>query len=281
MKNIKYKLFSIDLDGTILSRIFKKTSKKNCLAIQNFMNCGGIAILNSGRAPWMMEKIIKKINSYGNNKIKYISCWNGAFIQDLSTNLSSSSFLDSQYAWKILNILQQSKKTIAWFYLAKNPSLKYIKIYPKFSITRLIKSLGNFSSIKENDNLSSMKILIYGNKNTIATIYDKITNADFSKFINVIKSSAKVIEIMPLGIDKGYAIRQITLKHNIPIKNVVAIGDSFNDLAAFKNSGFSICVKHRKNNKLSQHASITIKYKKNILDYVLNHFIFQDINHEE
>lgn len=51
MKNIKYKLFSIDLDGTILSRIFKKPSKKNCLAIQNFMNCGGIIILNSGRAP--------------------------------------------------------------------------------------------------------------------------------------------------------------------------------------------------------------------------------------
>ena len=280
MENIKYKLFSIDLDGTILSRVFRKISKNNCKAIQKYMNYGGIPILNSGRSPWMMTRIVKKINSYGNKKIKYISCWNGALIKDLSTNLYSASFLNNKYAWMILNILHQSKKVIAWFYLAKNPSFKYIKIYPRFSITRLIKSLGKFLTINENDDLTSTKIIIYGDKNNVTTIYDKMINASFSKFINIIRSNDKVIEIMPLGVDKGFAIRQIALKLNIPIHKVITIGDSFNDLAAFKNSGFAICVKHRKNNKLSQYANVTMKYKKNILEKALNQFIIQDINHK-
>ena len=41
---------------------------------------------------------------------------------------------------------------------------------------------------------------------------------------------------MPLGIDKGFAIRQISHKLHIANNKVATIGDSFNDLAAFKNS---------------------------------------------
>lgn len=281
MKTIKYNLFSIDLDGTVLSRVFRKISKKNCLAIQNYMNYGGIPILNSGRSPWMMTKIVNKINRYGNNKIRYIACWNGALIKDLATNLSFISFLNNEYAWKILEIIRQWKKVNVLFYLAKNPALKHIKIYPKFSLIRLVKFFGKFYSIKKNDDLTSTKITIYGNKDKIVAIYNKIINANFAKFINVINSNNKVIEIMPLGIDKGFAIRQISHKLHIANNKVATIGDSFNDLAAFKNSAFAICVKRRKNNQLSKHASVTLKYKKNIFEDVLNQFILQDARCEE
>ena len=50
------------------------------------------------------------------------------------------------------------------------------------------------------------------------------------------------LEITNLGIDKGYGLRKLCEITDADIKNVIVIGDSKNDISAFKtaNTGFAV-----------------------------------------
>ncbi|MCQ3915363.1 MAG: hypothetical protein MJ195_01060 [Mycoplasmoidaceae bacterium] len=50
-KKTSYKLLSLDLDGTLLSPFLRRAKKADCLAIQEYMNAGGMPFINTGRAP--------------------------------------------------------------------------------------------------------------------------------------------------------------------------------------------------------------------------------------
>ena len=43
-------MLSLDLDGTLLSPLLKRAKKADCLAIQEYMNAGGMPFINTGRA---------------------------------------------------------------------------------------------------------------------------------------------------------------------------------------------------------------------------------------
>ena len=52
------------------------------------------------------------------------------------------------------------------------------------------------------------------------------------------------LEVTKLGIDKGVAVKKLAEKLNIPIEEVIAVGDSFNDLPMLKAAGTSVAVEN-------------------------------------
>ena len=75
-KKTSYKLLSLDLDGTLLSPILRRAKKEDCIALQDYMTAGGMPFINTGRAPWAIQKTVDKINNAGPNKIKLIDLIN-------------------------------------------------------------------------------------------------------------------------------------------------------------------------------------------------------------
>ena len=71
--------------------------------------------------------------------------------------------------------------------------------------------------------------------------------------LNITRSD-EMINIMPLGIDKGFTLRKFLSAEKINPDSVVAIGDSINDLSVFESVGFSVAV-HNATDKLKQHAN--------------------------
>ncbi|MCQ2747718.1 MAG: hypothetical protein MJ223_00225 [Mycoplasmoidaceae bacterium] len=50
-KKTSYKLLALDLDGTLLSPVLRKAKRTDCAALQEYMSCGGLLMINTGRAP--------------------------------------------------------------------------------------------------------------------------------------------------------------------------------------------------------------------------------------
>lgn len=60
--------------------------------------------------------------------------------------------------------------------------------------------------------------------------------------MNLTQSSSSNIEIMPWGIDKGKGVRDLAGYFNIPLDEVMAIGDQDNDLPMLQAAGLSVAM---------------------------------------
>jgi len=273
-KKTSYKLLSLDLDGTLLSRVLHKAKKQDCKAIQEFMDCGGMLMINTGRAPWAVTKTIAQINKFGKNKIQLISCWNGAYIRDFKDNTIYETCISHQYCSKILNIVKESKKVSIWFYTKRGRVKKQVEAWPNNLLIKTVYTRSNIVKIKDENDLSSNKIVIFSsNQKAVDSIYRELIKQKINKIVTIIHTSPRMIEITPSGCSKGYAIDKIANKYKIPKNEIVSMGDSFNDLCAFKHSALSIAI-NPKNPKLLTYVNEIVReknypIKKAIHEYVL------------
>lgn len=58
----------------------------------------------------------------------------------------------------------------------------------------------------------------------------------------IVRSQPYYLDVTPAGTDKGVAVAAIAQRLGIPQAEIVAIGDMENDIAMFRNSGFSIAM---------------------------------------
>jgi hydroxymethylpyrimidine pyrophosphatase-like HAD family hydrolase len=78
---MKYKLFGIDLDGTLLSKN-KKISAENLKAISRYVNDGGIPVIITGRSFVSSKKYVSEIEEYTQTEMPFLIGFNGAYIYD-------------------------------------------------------------------------------------------------------------------------------------------------------------------------------------------------------
>jgi hydroxymethylpyrimidine pyrophosphatase-like HAD family hydrolase len=60
--------------------------------------------------------------------------------------------------------------------------------------------------------------------------------------INQVFSQRDYLEILPPGIDKGVALRELSTVVNIPLQQIVAVGDAMNDLSMLQTAGLGVAV---------------------------------------
>lgn len=64
--------------------------------------------------------------------------------------------------------------------------------------------------------------------------------AEIPDEVGVFRSEPQFLEVMPVGINKGTALRTICEKLSIPIENSMAIGDYFNDQSMIEAAGLGV-----------------------------------------
>lgn len=276
-KTTSYKLLSLDLDGTLLSPILRHAKKADCRAIQDYMFAGGKPFINTGRAPWAILSTIKRINKFGPEKIKLVSCWNGAYIQDFNDGEVLQKQISHEYCKKIFEIVKKHKGMI-WFHTPLSLKKETIYVWPLNPIIKIGYPLATLKSVKKIPDLSSYKIDILAiNKRIVAKIYHELVKNNFKKAVTISHSSPRLIEITPLNINKGYAINYFAKKYNISKNEIVSMGDSFNDLSAFQNSALSIGI-NPKNPRLLEHCTAIVDHKSKGVREGIDQFILSDVN---
>jgi len=83
--------------------------------------------------------------------------------------------------------------------------------------------------------------MIECDESLVDTLLNKIKNK-FGNIFSVTKSKKWIIEICPKEHTKGDAVRYLSEHFGIPKEKTMCIGDSYNDLTMFEQTGFSVAV---------------------------------------
>ena len=230
---MKYKLIAIDLDGTLIKRL-KKITNKNFQALKNFTDAGGQIIISTGRAITSTRKIADRIEKYTGKKIPYIITLCGSAIYDHENKIIYKNLIDPTTTKQITDIVKKLKLNI-WIY---QEGFETNGVYSNSLFLSLAAKIIKNINLKKIDfsktKIPSWKINVFGFKPKARKKFEKFIESKLMDKIFIQKTNNFMYELSPIDCSKGKAIKIITNKLEIPLRDVAAIGDSGNDLSAAK-----------------------------------------------
>ena len=271
---MKYKLFGIDLDGTLLSKN-KKISSKNLQALNRYINDGGTPIIITGRSFVSARLYIKEIEDYTQSKIPFLVGFNGAYIQNTKTKEIIKKVIPKEITYKLWNLAIENNCNI-WVYVNDQKHEKVVYVNKKW--LAIFVKLSREVELKKSKKaiyMSSYKINIMSfSPSRIKRLYKYLIN-NFSKSIEVSYTHPLLLEITAKGINKGYAILEIAKRLNIKRENITSVGDSGNDIPMALVSGKSFGLK-AKNPLLEKNVDVYLKNKNNAVAKIINNYLIDN-----
>lgn len=252
-----YKLLATDLDGTLLNE-HREIDRENIQAIHEFREKGGRVVICSGRSPLSTRWIANTIGLQGEPIIAY----NGAIILDENGEISEQATFEHDH---LLNFweLCEGEGIYAHFYegdtLLVPTETKWNKNWIENNILSLEKTGAKAADLKHFRAQCQVKIVegfyqyIKSNQpviTKIAVFDEKGRLADFSKVIAEHVGGLEVssslnflnLEISPSGVSKASSLLKLSEKYDIPISQIAAIGDNYNDSLMLSAAGLGIAM---------------------------------------
>jgi HAD superfamily hydrolase (TIGR01484 family) len=215
-KNRNYTVLAIDLDGTLIGRD-QRISPVVSASVKRISEVLNVCIV-SGREPSDVLAFAKELGL----KSPQVSD-NGAMILDPSDRtVIWYSALGRENAEKIINLLD------VW-------QIAFIASYVGGTV-RDVKSIANQDFIR----VSALDLEQH--------IADKlVSHFDDISYLHVVKVSLPyngmwAVDFTYTGVTKGAAIRRLARILNVPTKEIIAVGDSYNDLPLLKECGLKIAM---------------------------------------
>ena len=240
---MQYKLIASDIDGTLIGYDYN-LNEKNIQAIKKAVDAGIKFVLCSGRSPSSMDKYAKIL---GLDKEGYYHIgYNGNAIYEGHNYKKRLPFvtLQKDLAIEITKYIKD-KLPKANILIHTIDDLLLSERAP--SVMKIDDDHGGFSinNIKSFDNLTEdvMKVIIMGENNELQIAYDYIKDKINGRFAMVF-SSHFILEFMPLEVNKGLALTTLSNMLQIPMSQVVACGDNYNDLEMIQVAGLGVAVKN-------------------------------------
>lgn len=232
-----FKLVTIDIDGTLIDDNLE-VSKRTVEKIKELRNRGIIITLATGRT----YKSAKEYADILNIKDPII-CYNGALIKDASND---QIIYDSRLS------LDVSKEIIK---LGEKENL-YVKVYTddKLYVEKDIEEAREFSKnhkidyevigkLSENIDKGAQMIIFRADEDEIGKIREKVDDKNIKDAIYTM-STPRSLEFGASKVDKRNALKILAEKYNIDRKNILAIGNSLNDLGMIEYAGFGIAMRN-------------------------------------
>ena len=235
----KYKMIVTDIDGTLLNAQHH-ISDENKVAIQSFIEAGNTCELASGRPTKGMWSIVDELDLTHDEA--YILSYNGSHLVNTKTrktvyehNLSNEQFARVAEVASTLDLAFCSYTEDA---LVVNRPSEEAQI--EVNITGLELEVAVDVPAYFADK-SIPKSIIFSKPEDIQENEKKI-KALMGDDVEVFPSSDIFIEIMPKGIHKGAGILELSKMFDVPVAEIISIGDGGNDVSMIKQAGLGIAV---------------------------------------
>ena len=230
------KLFVTDFDGTLLPS-GQNVPQKNIKAVQDMVKAGVIFTIATGRMYSASVKIAKSLYL----DVPIIT-YNGALIKSVGGEIFHTDYLPPKLIVDIINFCEannwhiQNYSNDILYYPEHNDFAKgyedALKIYGK--------TVGWDGLRSYTENVPKLLSITSGADETAERI--EILKNKFGDKINAIRSNANYVEITCPKVSKAAAITILADKWNIDNSEVMAIGDSYNDLPMLKSAGHSVAM---------------------------------------
>lgn len=263
---IKDLIIVSDLDGTIVP-ISGKVSKKNLDAINRFRSFGGTFTIATGRSPTSAKDFISLLEING----AYI-CNNGTQIYD-SNKMKGvwHSQLPKSYKSAAIDIIEHFN-TVGLELITDQDETYVVKTNDMFDGegNRRYKYCTLDTAPK-----TLCKAAFWDKKENILQVEEYITSCEYGD-LEFVKSGDEWFEIMEVGVNKGFPLKQLTECYDKTIEGCFAIGDFYNDLGMIKKAGIGVAVENAAE-EVKREADFVVTSCENdgiadLINYIFEHY---------
>lgn len=234
---MKYKLFISDYDGTLSSN--NEIDEQTITAIQKFIDKGGIFVVCSGRETSSITRILRKYRLKG-----LVASFQGARINDIETGESIfDGGLSKEMALCALAAVDKWKLTPISY------GLDELFIQEKNGYTDVYENaVGLKSSVVDiKDRIISQKENVFkicwlGDNDSVISAEKELNERFKGRGIKFNSGANCLLEAINPDCDKGQAVRFLAKRYSVPLEQVVAIGDSTNDIDLVLGEWYGVAV---------------------------------------
>ncbi|MGL4948337.1 MAG: HAD family hydrolase [Mycoplasma sp.] len=271
------KFFIFDLDGTLLNSQ-KKISEENVNAIKKLILNNHHVAIATGRNLSQIQEYIKILDN-----VRYFVVLNGGAIWDNHKKQIKyiSQPLDKEIVDYVLSHVKDIKRELQF----SNFDRLY-RVYFGNNIFEDIKEPNFFKDATKNpvfDNWNDVSHLLDGPIIRVAIRCEKEHRKNIMKSLkerfkhnnsfHITESSNTYVEVDPASVSKFNTIKTVLDKYSINIDDVIAFGDSENDISILSSVNNAI-VMGNSNDEVKKHANIIIgDNNSNAIAEFLNTFI--------
>ena len=266
---MKYKLFISDYDGTLGVAPQNNIDEQTLSAINEFTKKGGIFVVCSGRETSSIMRILKAHGIKG-----LVASFQGARITDIeSGKVLFKGGLDKDTALKALEEVEGSGLTpIAYgeselFIQERTP---YVKVYED-----AVKLDGKITDIREEvirQGEAVSKICWLGDNNVVNEVADKLNQKYNGKGLSFNSGAPCLLEAINPEHAKSNAVRFIADYYNVPLSEVVAIGDSTNDIPLINGPWHGVAVGDGREELKAVADEVTVPFTEKPVKHILEKY---------
>lgn len=213
-----YKLVALDMDGTLLNEL-SEISEENAKWIRKALDAGVIVSFSTGRG---FQSALPYAEQLG-LETPMITV-NGGEIWRSPHVLHRRSLLEADYVRRLHELAVQHGEPWYWAY----------------STTGIYNKEQWLGKDQDYDSLHWLKFGYYTEDDAVREAIFEEVNA-WGAF-EITNSSPWNLELNPLGVSKAAAIRELCGVLGIQLSEVVAVGDSLNDIAAIREAGLGVAM---------------------------------------
>ncbi|MDQ1003196.1 phosphoglycolate phosphatase (TIGR01487 family) [Neobacillus niacini] len=213
--DIEIKLIALDMDGTLLDD-HHEISEANRQAIKEAQEKGIYVVLSTGRS-------LRKCEKYADSLAltSYLVTVNGSEIWDDKRGLVERNLVNTDSIQWMVELTQKHKIR----YWAISTSRNWFDEMP--------------------EDIHGEEWLKFGFNIKDVPTRDKILNELQTRGeFELSNSTPTNIEVNPAGINKAKGLKLVCERLGIHMKNVMAVGDSLNDLAMIKEAGLGVAMRN-------------------------------------
>lgn len=233
-----YKMIVLDLDDTLLQddhSIAPRTKR----ALMDAQEAGVKVVLASGRPTFGMVDIAKELEleKYGS----FILSFNGAKIINCQTG--EELFSSTLPVETVQALYEISKAEDVWIHtymgndIITEENNEYTEIEREITGMRIVEVESFVQTVQE----PVVKTLMVGHPDRLVSLEKKLQE-QLAGQLSVMRSKPFFIEFTENGVDKGTSLHHLAQQLGIKQEEVIAIGDSYNDIAMIKYAGLGVAM---------------------------------------
>lgn len=239
---MRFKMVVTDLDDTLLNSE-GKISEKDREAVMKAQKMGVKFILASGRPTFAMKHIADELelHRYGS----YILSYNGAIItswDDKKEILNES--LSKEDLHKLYDFSHRHKVHIITYLddeIVSETESEYIDVERK--LTGMPHKI--VPSFKECVDRDGVKCIMLEEPKYLKEVEGKLKD-ELGEDYTIAISKPFFLEITKKGMDKGNSLKKLAERLGITTDEIIAVGDSYNDISMLQIAGKSVAVRNAK-----------------------------------
>ncbi|MGM9985875.1 MAG: Cof-type HAD-IIB family hydrolase [Bacillaceae bacterium] len=233
-----YKMIVLDMDDTLL-RDDHTISPRTKQALLDAQKAGVKVVLASGRPTYAMVDVAKELelDKYGS----FILSFNGGRITDCRTNEDIfSKALSVETMHHMIDISKRENIYIHTYVgndILTDKNNEYTTFEGKITNMEVIEVADLKAAVTE----PVIKALMVYEPEHLAIVEKKL-QAEFAGQLSIMRSKPFFLEITENGVDKGQSLHHLIQKLGITQEEVIAMGDSYNDVTMIKFAGLGVAM---------------------------------------